>query len=72
MKYEDLTPEQQAEHDASVASSIAEQAAREAEAAARKAERDAALAETPADVNSVPALRDKLNEVLAILRGDAP
>lgn len=71
MKYADLSPEDKAWLDASIASSKAEQAVREAEAAAHKAARDAALAETPADVNSIPALRDKLNEVLVILRGES-
>ena len=37
---------------------------------ARHTARVAALAEIPEEVNDITALRDKLNEVLAILRGD--
>ena len=60
------TPAEEAQRDADEA-----QAAIDAQAdAARAAERVVALAETPASVNSIPALRDKVNEILRVLRGE--
>ena len=44
--------------------------AKEAAEAARLAARESALAETPESVTSVPALRDKVNEILKLLRGE--
>ena len=59
------------------ADDLADQAAQAADARAsaavregKRAARVAAFEDVPANVNSVPALREKINEILAILRDE--
>jgi hypothetical protein len=65
MKFADMPPERK---EAYLAQRDSNRVKAEA-IAARHAARVAALAEIPEEVNDITALRDKLNEVLAILRG---
>ena len=58
------SPEDIAQRAQDVVDSVALKAAE----AARRAAREAALEETPASVTSVPELRDKVNEILRLLR----
>ena len=67
-RYEDLTPAEQAEHDAAQAAAQAEMQAREAQEQAQRNAYAAAFSDIPASVNSIPALRDKVNEIVAQLR----
>jgi len=62
----DLTPAELAQRQIDADEAVQNKAARAAKRAARKA----AMAETPASVNSVPALRRKVNAILQLLRGD--
>ena len=64
MRYEDLSAEEQRDVDVIQA----ELAAGQAEQEARKALRDARLEDVPANENSIPALRDKVNMILAHLK----
>ena len=66
MKYADMTPEQQAEHDAIVAVGMANVAAANAAAEVQQAERNAryaAMSDIPANIASVPALRDEVQRL---------
>ena len=65
-RFEDMTPERQA----SVLKAQADAVAVEVIRAEKQARRDAALAETPASVNDFKALRDEINALKALLRGD--
>lgn len=64
------TQAEETARDAAEARAIAAQAAAAQAAADAAAARAAAFADIPANVVSVPALRDRVNEILAILRGD--
>ena len=66
----ELTGDELAAHQAQVAIDVAALAEREAAAAARQAERDARLTDVPANEQSIIALRDKVNQILAELRGE--
>lgn len=66
MKYDALTPEQQAEHDAA---SINAEAIRQAQIQAQ-AVRDLKLQDIPANDDSIIALKNKVNDILSILRGE--
>ena len=59
-----------AEDIAQRAQDVVDSVALKAAADARRAAREAALEETPASANSVRALRDKVNEILRLLRGE--
>jgi len=65
-RFEDMTPERQA----SVLKAQADAASTEAVRAEKRARREAALSETPASVNDFKALRDEINALKALLRGD--
>ena len=67
-KYADLTPEERAEHDAAQASGHAAETARIAEENRKRAALAAALRDVPANVNSVPALRDRVQAIVVALR----
>ena len=70
MKYEDMSPAEKLELDTWRAGIAAGKAEKAAAAAAKKAARDAVLADTPANDLSLPALREAINEIKALLRGD--
>lgn len=65
-----LTPEEEAAVRAEWAANDADKAEREVAAEGKKAEREAILAETPVDVNSIPALRDEIDKLKSLLRGE--
>ena len=65
-----LTAEEEAVVRAEWAANAASKAQAAEDATARQAQRDARLAEIPANVNSVPALRDIVNDILKELRGE--
>lgn len=66
MRYEDMTAEQQAEHDAAVAAALVVQGQQQA----REAAIQMMLEDIPADEQSILAVKAKVNQILVILRGD--
>ena len=66
-----LTDEEEAAVRAEWAANDAARAQAEAAEEARKAARAAVLADTPANDLSLPALREAINEIKALLRGDS-
>lgn len=70
MKYADMSPAEKLEFDTWRARIAADTAEKAAAAEAKKVARDAALTDTPANDLSLPALREAINEIKALLRGD--